>query len=68
MFGRESSEVPTVKGALTYIASADRVKNLNYAGARCLVDAAPHLLAIRCCAMCTSSVLVATGHTVQSEV
>ena len=32
VFGRESSAMPLVKGALTYIASADRVKNLNYAG------------------------------------
>ena len=32
VYGRESSEVPIVKGALTYIASADRVENLNYAG------------------------------------
>ena len=32
VFGRDSSEVPTVKGALTYIASADRARNLNYAG------------------------------------
>lgn len=32
VFGRESSAVPIVKGALTYIASADCVKNLNYAG------------------------------------
>ncbi|CAL5220904.1 g2999 [Coccomyxa viridis] len=32
VFGRESLEVPVVRGALTYIASADRVKNLNYAG------------------------------------
>ena len=34
VFGRESLEVPVVRGALTYIASADRVKNLNYAGKR----------------------------------
>lgn len=32
VFGRESFEVPIVKGALTYIASADGVENLNYAG------------------------------------
>ena len=35
VFGRDSSEVPTVRGALTYIASADRAKNLNYAGEVC---------------------------------
>ena len=35
VFGRDSSEVPTVRGALTYIASADRTKNLNYAGEVC---------------------------------
>ena len=32
VFGRESAEQPIVKGALVYIASADCVKNLNYAG------------------------------------
>ncbi len=43
VFGRESSEVPIVKGALTYIASADRVKNLNYAGMQpiCLCNLPP---------------------------
>ena len=35
VFGRESAEEPIVSGALTYIASDDRVKNLNYAGASC---------------------------------
>ena len=39
VFGQESSEVPIVKGALTYIASADRVKNLNYAGMETSVPA-----------------------------
>ncbi len=32
VFGKESSEEPIVKGALTYIASEDRTKNLNYLG------------------------------------
>ena len=32
VFGKESSEQPVVKGALTYIASEDRTKNLNYLG------------------------------------
>lgn len=32
MFGKESSEAPIVKGALTYIATEDRTKNLNYLG------------------------------------
>lgn len=35
VFGRESAEEPIVRGALTYIASDDRVKNGNYAGASC---------------------------------
>lgn len=39
VFGRDSSEVPTVRGALTYIASADRAKNLNYAGEVCCLCA-----------------------------
>ena len=32
VFGKESSEQPVVRGALTYIASEDRTKNLNYLG------------------------------------
>ncbi|CAL8465075.1 g4610 [Coccomyxa elongata] len=32
MFGKDSSEEPIVKGALTYIASEDHTKNLNYLG------------------------------------
>ena len=39
VFGRDSSEVPTVKGALTYIASADCAKNPNYAGEVCSICA-----------------------------
>ena len=39
VFGRDSSEVPTVRGALTYIASADRAKNVNYAGELCFICA-----------------------------
>ena len=35
VFGHESAEEPIVRGALTYIASDNRLKNLNYAGARC---------------------------------
>ncbi|EIE20454.1 ChaC-like protein [Coccomyxa subellipsoidea C-169] len=32
VYGKESSDEPIVKGALTYIASEDRTKNLNYLG------------------------------------
>lgn len=32
VYGKESSKEPIVKGALTYIASEDRTKNLNYLG------------------------------------
>jgi hypothetical protein len=35
VFGHASAEEPIVRSALTYIASDDRVKNLNYAGPRC---------------------------------
>jgi len=41
VFGRESSEVSVVKGALVYIASADHVTNLNYAGKIIPVHAKP---------------------------
>jgi len=46
VFGRESSEVSVVKGALVYIASADHVKNLNYAGKISPVHA--NLIACEC--------------------